>query len=100
MPDHLNVDASKNDENIRFADRTASHIKNGLLEVHLEPTLKQTEIIKRKEKLRKRMSKEERKLVFAQLMSVQGSYAKRKQAKANERKIEINRLIEEQQFKL
>lgn len=37
LPDHLNVDCSKDDSNVRFADRTASHIKNGLLEVHLEP---------------------------------------------------------------
>lgn len=40
FPDILNVDCSKQNESVRFADRTAAHIKNGLQEVILPPTEK------------------------------------------------------------
>lgn len=76
LPDNLNVDQSKTDANVRYADRTAEHIRKGLQEVALKPTEKDTESAAQKE-LKRRLTKAERKQVFSQLMSVQGSSAKR-----------------------
>jgi hypothetical protein len=67
LPPSLNVDNSKSDLNVRFADRTAEHIKNGLQEVQLKPSGHDHESAADKE-ARLRQAKEERKKVFSQLM--------------------------------
>lgn len=80
IPEHLDVDTAKENENVRFADRTALHLKNGLTEVVVEKR-RVKPVNEHQQLLKKRISKEERKQVFSQLMSVQGSYAKRLQSK-------------------
>lgn len=89
IPENLDVDKIKSSREACFADRTAVHIKNGLTEVQLQNLAQNSANGSRQQRGimqmitpgQHRMSKEARKEIFKQLMTVQGSQARRLKAK-------------------
>ena len=76
VPEHLDVDKIKQMDSVRFADRTSEHLKNGLVEVRV-PIKLQPVAQNSTNNSRKRLTKQERKQTYSQLMNIIGSNARR-----------------------
>lgn len=108
IPKYLDVDKIKFNTSTNFADRTAQHIKTGLSEVIIEKpepkvsseTGKEvTKNLMRSNPGRNKADRNLRKEVYKQLMSVQGSQAKRNKLKEGAKQREISRRMEKQIYR-